>query len=142
MVLADTLIHDRYLETKMVGIEVVARFRRDFTPRMLVAWKQWLGRGYSANWATTDAICGILIGPLLAGHPQLAEQMRVWTRARSLWVRRAAAVSLTGFARKGKSLDLVYAVAVALHPDSEDLIQKAVGWLLREAGKTDERRLE
>jgi 3-methyladenine DNA glycosylase AlkD len=33
-------------------------------------------------------------------------------------------------------------VARQLHPDSEDLIQKAVGWTLREAGKTDMDRLE
>ena len=32
--------------------------------------------------------------------------------------------------------------ARALHPDREDLIHKAVGWLLREAGKRDPVRLE
>jgi 3-methyladenine DNA glycosylase AlkD len=139
---AEILIRDRYLEAKLVGIEVVACYRRDFTPRLLMVWKRWLARGYSANWATTDTICGILIGPLLAAHPGLAEQMRAWARARSLWVRRAAAVSLTAFARKGKSLDLAYDIARALHPDKEDLIHKGVGWLLREAGKTDAQRLE
>jgi len=139
---ADILIRDRHLEVKLVGIEVVARFRRDFTSRLLKVWKRWLARGYSANWATTDSICGILIGPLLAAHPDLAEQMREWTRARSLWVRRAAAVSLVAFARKGQSLDLAYEIAFALHPDKEDLIHKGVGWLLREAGKTDAGRLE
>jgi 3-methyladenine DNA glycosylase AlkD len=45
-------------------------------------------------------------------------------------------------ARKGAALDLVYEIARRLHPDREDLIQKAVGWLLREAGKSDEARLE
>jgi 3-methyladenine DNA glycosylase AlkD len=139
---AEILIRDRHLEAKLVGIEVVARYRREFTRRLLMVWKRWLSRGYSANWATTDAICGILIGPLLAAHPDLAGQMRAWARARSLWVRRAAAVSLTAFARKGKSLDLAYDIALALHPDREDLIHKGVGWLLREAGKTDARRLE
>jgi 3-methyladenine DNA glycosylase AlkD len=36
----------------------------------------------------------------------------------------------------------VYQVAQRLHADREDLIQKAVGWTLREAGKTDMPRLE
>ena len=71
MAFADALIDDRYLEVKAVGIEVVARYRRDFTPRLLPAWKRWLSGNHSANWATTDAICGVLIGPLLLEHPEL-----------------------------------------------------------------------
>ena len=55
---------------------MVARYRREFTPRLLPAWKRWLARNHSANWATTDAICGLLIGPLLAAHPELAPQVR------------------------------------------------------------------
>jgi 3-methyladenine DNA glycosylase AlkD len=43
---------------------------------------------------------------------------------------------------KGYGLDAAYAVARALHGDKEDLIQKAVGWMLRDAGKYDARRLE
>ena len=42
MAFADALIADRHLEAKSVGIEVVARYRRDFTPRLLPAWKRWL----------------------------------------------------------------------------------------------------
>jgi hypothetical protein len=69
MAFADVLIADRHLEAKALGIEVVARYRRDFTPRLLSAWKRWLGGNHSANWATTDAMCGVLIGPLLRPHP-------------------------------------------------------------------------
>src|SRR6185436_17080445 len=42
MAFADVLIRDRLLEVKSVGIEVVARYRRDFAPRLLPAWKGWL----------------------------------------------------------------------------------------------------
>jgi 3-methyladenine DNA glycosylase AlkD len=44
--------------------------------------------------------------------------------------------------RRGDALALAYEVAARLHADREDLIQKAVGWMLREAGKTDMPRLE
>jgi 3-methyladenine DNA glycosylase AlkD len=142
MTLADALIADRYLEAKSVGIEVVARYRRDFTPRLLPAWKRWLANNHSANWATTDAICGALIGPLIVTHPGLAAQMRAWARHPNMWVRRAAAVGLIPSVRRGLALDLAYEVAQQLHSDREDLIQKAVGWMLREAGKTDPVRLE
>jgi 3-methyladenine DNA glycosylase AlkD len=68
--------------------------------------------------------------------------MRRWARHASPWVRRAAAVGLVSLARTGLLLDLAYDVASTLHPDRRDLTEKAVGWLLREAGKTDPLRLE
>jgi 3-methyladenine DNA glycosylase AlkD len=59
-----------------------------------------------------------------------------------MWVRRAAAVSLVRLAARGIALDEAYQVASALRSDGEDLIHKAAGWLLREAGRTDAARLE
>jgi 3-methyladenine DNA glycosylase AlkD len=139
---ADGLMRDPFLETKSIAIEVVARFRRSFTPRLLPAWKRWLAGNLSANWATTDAMCGLLIGPLLASHEPLLPVMRTWSHHRNMWVRRASAVALLPAIRRGLALDVAYDVAKALHSDSEDLIQKAVGWVLREAGKEDTGRLE
>jgi 3-methyladenine DNA glycosylase AlkD len=139
---ANLLIVDRFLETKGVGVELVARYRRVFSPRLLPIWKRWLANNHSANWATTDSICGVLIGPLLEQHPKLLRTTGRWSRAKNLWVRRASAVSLIRLARQGKELAVAYDVAKSLHADDEDLIQKAVGWLLREAGKTDPARLE
>jgi 3-methyladenine DNA glycosylase AlkD len=139
---ADTLIVDRFLEVKSLGIELVARYRREFSPKLLPVWKRWLADEHAANWATTDAICGYLIGPLIAQSAQLAGLMPAWSRHRSMWVRRASAVSLIPAVRAGRSLDVAYDVARTLHGDRQDLIQKAVGWLLREAGRANPSRLE
>jgi len=139
---ADALIVDPYLETKSVGIEVVARFRRNFTPNLLGRWKRWLSGNHSANWATTDTICGLLIGPLLVEYPALAGRLRVWAKDRNMWVRRASIVGLIPLVRKGMALDTAYEIAQTLRTDTHDLIQKAVGWTLREAGKVDSQRLE
>ena len=142
MRLADQLIADRYLEVKGVGIELVGRYRRDFTPSLLPQWKEWLARNDSANWATTDAICGMLLGPLLVRHPAAASKLAAWSTHRNMWVRRASVVALIPLARQGRVLDLLYANAKRLHGDRHDLIHKAVGWALREAGKADAVRLE
>jgi 3-methyladenine DNA glycosylase AlkD len=142
MRLANELMCDPFLETKAVAIELVARYRRSFTPALLPAWKRWLASNQSANWATTDAICGMLIGPLLADYPRLIPEMLKWAGHRNMWVRRASAVALIPPMRRGLALDEAYAVAGRLHADREDLIQKAVGWMLREAGKQDAERLE
>lgn len=142
MRLADALMRDPYLEVKAVGIELVGRYRTSFTPVLLSRWKGWLAANLSANWATTDAMCGFLIGPLLVDRPALAPRMRAWSRDRNMWVRRASAVAVIPSVRRGVALDLAYEIAGRLHGDGEDLIQKAVGWMLREAGKSDMRRLE
>ena len=137
MAFADALIEDRHLEAKSVGIELVARYRRDFTPGLLPRWKRWLAGNHSANWATTDSICGVLIGPLLLQHAELGARMRVWARDRNMWVRRASIVGLIPRARRGASLDLVYEIARRLHGDSEDLIQmRSVGRFARPAKPT------
>lgn len=139
---ADVLMPDRYLEVKAVGVEVLGRYRKEFTPKVLRACKRWLSSNYSANWATTDEMCGVIIGPLLVKQPELIPEMRTWVTHRNLWVRRASIVGLLHPLRRGHALDLVYQIAKALHPDEEDLIHKAVGWALREAGKVDGERLE
>jgi 3-methyladenine DNA glycosylase AlkD len=139
---AEVLMKDRYLEVKSVAIETLATFHRQFSPRLLPTWKRWLAGNHAANWATTDAVCGALVGPLLVVEPLLARRMRSWARDKNMWVRRASAVSLIPSVRKGLALDTAYEVAGLLHADREDLIQKAIGWMLREAGKTDPARLE
>ena len=142
MAFADVLIRDRVLEVKSVGIEVVARYRREFSPDLLARWKRWLSGNHSANWVTTDTICGMLVGPLLVQHPELAVRMRAWAKDRNMWVRRASIVGLLPLVRARGEIDLVYEIAKRLHPDPNDLIHKAVGWALREAGKIDSGRLE
>lgn len=142
MACADVLMRDPHLETKGVGVELVARYRSEFTPAIVPRWKRWLSAGHSNNWATTDSICGLLLGPLVLQFPELAKTVGGWSRDTNLWVRRAAAVTLIPSVRRGRQLDCAYAVAARLHRDREDLIQKAVGWMLREAGKTDPLRLE
>ena len=139
---ADILIRDRYLDVKAVGITVLGCYRREFTPRLLATWKRWLANNLASNWATTDDICGTLIGPLLLRHPELVSVVAGWRDHRNLWVRRASAVGLLPSIRRATGLDQAYAVAKGLHGDKEDLIQKAVGWMLREAGKIDSARLE
>jgi 3-methyladenine DNA glycosylase AlkD len=139
---ADVLIRDRHLEVKGLAIELVALYRHDFIPALLPKWKRWLASGHSSNWATTDAICGYLIGPLVLSHPALASTVARWAGHSCLWVRRAAAVGLIASVHGGAGLGLAYGVATRLRSDREDLIQKAVGWMLREAGKADPARLE
>ena len=135
-------MHEQALELKGAGIETLACFRRQFQPSLLTVAKRWLAGDLAANWATTDSLCGSVISPLLHAYPELIPQVASWVTHRNLWVRRASAVSFVRLASRGTCLDTAYAVADALRPDPNDLIHKAAGWLLREAGRTDAARLE
>jgi len=140
--LAELMIPDPHFEVKSFGVEVLACFHREFTPGLLPVWKRWLAKNYSANWATTDGICGMLIGPLVLMHRGLVPAIGSWSSHRNLWVRRASVVALIPSVRRGSALAEGYATARRLQRDREDLVQKAVGWMLREAGKVDPARLE
>ena len=125
-----------------MGIIVLGRWRRDFPAALFGTARRWLADGHAASWAAVDLLAPTLLTPLLEHRPALIPRLERWTGARSLWVRRAAAVAMIPLARHGRSLDPAYRIAVALAQDEHDLIHKATGWLLREAGKTDMRRLE
>lgn len=143
LAVADVLVRDSRFEAKGVGIEVLSCFHRQFTPVMLPTLKRWLADDQCANWATTDSLCGYVLGPLLIAQPLLVPTVASWSGHRNLWVRRASAVALIKPAVKaqGAALDAAYGVATALRDDSHDLIHKAVGWLLRECGHVDADRL-
>jgi 3-methyladenine DNA glycosylase AlkD len=137
----DVLIRDPHLEAKAAGLELLAKFETHLAPRHLSRLHGWLAH-FSANWATVDEIAPHLLGPLLDRHPELIPEVVSWTGSRVLWVRRAAAVAFVLHARRGKHLSVAYEIATRLLGDREDLAHKAVGWLLREAGRTDRARLE
>jgi 3-methyladenine DNA glycosylase AlkD len=138
----DLLIRRREMELKNAGIFLLARYQKSFYKSLLRNVESWLANDYCANWAATDALCGEVLGPLIRRHPALTSRLKTWTGKRNLWLRRASAVGIIHSARRGEQLDDAYAIAEWLFKYPEDLIHKATGWMLREAGKPDPARLE
>lgn len=138
----DLLLQDPRQEAKTVGILLLARFHKSFVPELFEQFERWLQQNLCANWALTDALGAYVLALLWRRCPELLPQLTGWTQAENLWVRRASAVSLVPLARKGEHLEVAYSIAELLFPYSEDLIHKANGWLLRDAGKTDPDRLQ
>jgi 3-methyladenine DNA glycosylase AlkD len=138
----DLLIKRREMELKNTGIFLLARYQKSFGQSLLRNVESWLADDRCANWALTDALCGEVLGPLIRQFPALTAKLKTWTGRRNLWLRRAAAVGMIHSARRGEQLDDAYAIAESLFKYPEDLIHKATGWMLREAGKPDPARLE
>ena len=139
---AEAMVNKKHFEERAVGIYFLGRFRKHFPKTMLRNVKPWFAKDRLNTWALVDPMCGDCLHPLLDTYPELVAQLEPWVRARNMWVRRAAAVALIRRARYGHDLDAAYGVATALIGEDEDLLHKAQGWLLREAGTTDMPRLE
>ena len=91
------------------------------------------------NWDLVDLSCYPLLGEWLLDKDRslLYDLAR---NGRTIWEQRIGIVSTMTFIRHGQ-LDDTFAIADILLHHPHDLIHKAVGWLLREAGKRDKARL-
>lgn len=90
------------------------------------------------NWNLVDSSAHLIIGAHLFDKDR--DVLKELAASQSLWERRIAIVATWYFIRKS-DLDWTFKIAKLLLNDSHDLIHKAVGWMLREAGKKDEARL-
>ncbi|MBQ1656813.1 MAG: DNA alkylation repair protein [Bacteroidales bacterium] len=91
------------------------------------------------NWDLVDLSCYPLLGEWLLDK----DRSLLYSLARegkTIWEQRIGIVSTMTFIRHGQ-LDDTFAIADILLHHPHDLIQKAVGWLLREAGKRDKEAL-
>jgi 3-methyladenine DNA glycosylase AlkD len=86
------------------------------------------------NWDLVDVSAPRLVGDFLFTRSR--EPLYTLARSASLWERRIAIMSTFHFIRKADYSDSLK-ISEVLLGDREDLIHKAVGWMLREIGKSD-----
>ncbi len=90
------------------------------------------------NWDLVDLACLNMTGRYLYDKPR--DILYTLAKSSNLWERRTAILSTIYFIRK-KDLDDTFKLAELLVNDKEDLIHKAVGWMLRFTGDKDMKRL-
>lgn len=84
------------------------------------------------NWDLVDASAAYIVGAYLLGVSP--RPLYGLARSKKIWERRIAIVATFAFIRAGKP-QVAFDIAEKLLKDKHDLIHKAVGWALREAGK-------
>jgi len=139
--LCTRLLAEPHLEARCAGFLVLAGFAQRFDRELWFRAEPWLLTRMD-NWALVDGFCSAVLSPLLLRFPDLAGELPRWAHSECMWMRRAALVSLVPLARRGLMVDQAYALAQDRLGEREDLMHKALGWLLREAGKTDSKRLQ
>jgi 3-methyladenine DNA glycosylase AlkD len=143
----DELLASGVHEHRQCGLFImVNRFKRSKSPaaqqEMFDHYLQLLHAGRINNWDLIDATAPYL-GVYLIGRPDALTLLQKLAASESLWERRAAIIFTFAFIRADKlgfeNFDLAptWKIAELLIKDQHDLIHKAVGWMLREAGKRD-----
>ena len=84
------------------------------------------------NWDLVDVSCRDVVGVYLVDKPR--GELYKLAVSPVIWQRRTAIVCTFAFLNRGQSAD-TYKLAELLLQDTHDLMHKAVGWMLREAGK-------
>ena len=91
------------------------------------------------NWDLVDSSAPNIVGDYLLGKPR--NILYKLAKSKNLWERRIAILATFAFIRNNEFKDTIK-IAKILMNDEHDLIHKAVGWMLREVGKKDEKILE
>lgn len=91
-------------------------------------------KGFIRDWDGVDDTAPYIVGPFLLDKDRSV--LFKLAESKNIWDRRIAMVSTWWFIRQGDVRDS-FRIAEKLVNDGEDLIHKAVGWMLREAGKRD-----
>ncbi len=131
----DKLFSGRVLEEKVFAVIMLHGVVRQFGEAEFKLFSSWLTR--VSTWADHDALASYLLGPMIAAEPKRARVVFTWVKSRNRWLRRAAAVSLIRAIREQKCRREVVQISNLLLKDEDDMVQKGLGWLLREAAKYD-----
>jgi 3-methyladenine DNA glycosylase AlkD len=112
---------------------MTARAQRGNSDERAAVYRDYLSNTeHVNNWDLVDLSCG----PIVGGFLQDRDRAPLYELASSplIWERRIAMVGSQHFLKAGETDDL-FALAELLLNDRQDLMHKAVGWSLREAGK-------
>jgi 3-methyladenine DNA glycosylase AlkD len=119
------------LEEGVIVCHLYRRFAKSCDEREFRMFEQWINR-YVRNWAHCDGVSTWLIAASIANRPGLADRLAAWTKSKNRWKRRSAAVSLIQEAKRGRNTETIFHICGLLLQDTDDMVQKGVGWLLKE----------
>lgn len=91
------------------------------------------------NWDLVDTSAYSILGEYLLDKKR--DVLYKFSKSKSLWERRISIVATYSFIKKDQLSDTLD-ISESLFDDKEDLIHKAVGWMLREVGKKDVEKLK
>lgn len=130
------LLSSCYHEDRLLALLIlVEKFKRGADGERQAIYRLYLeNTRFINNWDLVDASAEHIVGGYLLGRD--CGPLHGLARSAIIWERRIAIMATFHFIRRGR-FDKTLEMAEMLLHDREDLIHKAVGWMLREVGKRD-----
>ena len=132
----EQLLHSEFHEERLCALYILVQKFNDGNPeQQKQVYDLYLNNtSYINGWDLVDSSAHHIVGKYLLNTDK--NLLYSLARSDSLWERRIAIISTFHFIRKHQFSDTIN-ISKELLNDSEDLIHKAVGWMLREVGNRD-----
>ncbi|MBC7949171.1 MAG: DNA alkylation repair protein [Chitinophagaceae bacterium] len=138
----EKLLEDDYYEARVGAVSIMdfqAREKKITLEQRKALFDLYISRHDRINnWDMVDRSAPYVVGGYLADKPR--KILYTLAKSKNVWERRTAIVATYYFIRQG-DIDDTFKIAEILFNDKHELINKAVGSWVREAGKRDKRRL-
>jgi len=136
------LLHSQWHEERLVALMImVLAFQRADIASQQAIYKQYLANTkFINNWDLVDLSARDIVGKFTYEHQQELPKLDKLANSKLLWDRRISIIATFYFLQKGDPAPTLQ-IAEKLLTDKHDLIQKAVGWMLREMGKRVDQQL-
>jgi 3-methyladenine DNA glycosylase AlkD len=138
VLVADQLFSGRVLEEKVTAVFLLENQTKSLGDSEFQLFASWLDR--VSSWADHDALAHDVLAPMMAANPVRSRDVFQWAKSLNRWRRRAACVALIRGAREHKFFTQIVRLSNLLLDDEDDMVQKGLGWLLRETAKADAAR--
>ncbi len=135
---ADRLFTGRILEEKIFAVFLLEKLTNRFSNADFRLFESWLSR--ISSWADHDGLVHYLIAPMVTAKPARTARIFRWAKSPDRWHRRAACVALIQGTRQKIFFSEIKRLSNLLLTDEDDMVQKGLGWLLRETAKADAKR--
>ena len=135
---ADQLFAGLVLEEKVAAVFLLENLTDNCGDREFRLFEAWLDR--ISSWADHDGLVHYLISPMVAAKPARTKAVFRWAKSKNRWHRRAACVALIRGARTKMFFPEIVRLSDFLLADQDDMVQKGLGWLLRETAKFDAKK--
>lgn len=133
---AEALLGSQYHEVRLFAVLLwVARYQKGGSDTQARIYQRYLDNAHSINnWDLVDSSAHHIVGAYLFDKDKSV--LHKLAQSASLWERRIAIIATYHFIKRDSYAETLQLAKILLN-DEQDLIHKAVGWMLREVGNRD-----
>jgi 3-methyladenine DNA glycosylase AlkD len=134
------LLKNKVHEVRLIGLLIlVGKYKNSGVEEKKIVKFYLKNTRYINNWDLVDLSSHYILGDFLIKQKDKSILITL-AKSKNLWEQRIAIVSTYALIRKG-DLEWTFKIAKMFLSHDHDLIHKAAGWMLHEAGKKDEKAL-